>query len=174
MRKTSVHLIEGPIGAGKSTFAMFLTSTGGQGSHIALDEWFAALYAPDRAPQDFIPWYMERKDRLLGVIWSHSQRLLDAGCNVVLELGLIQKTPRVEFCRMVQSQGYRLIMHVLDAPTEIRRDRVRRRNQEKGATFSMVVPDPVFELANRLCHPPDELECSEFAVEFVHQNANSP
>lgn len=166
MPTPTVHLIEGPVGAGKSTFAASLAS-GLQATHIALDEWFAALFSPDRPGQDFVSWYVERKDRLLDVIWNHSRRLLNTGCDVVLELGLIQQTPRVEFCRRVQREGYGLAVYVLDAPVEVRRERVQRRNQEMGATFSMVVPDGVFELASSLWQPPDEIECSEFDVSFV-------
>jgi hypothetical protein len=56
---------------------------------------------------------------------------------------------------------------VLDAPIDVRRERVRRRNTEKGATFSMVVPDHVFEMASNLWEVPDEIECEEFEVQFI-------
>lgn len=164
-----VHLIEGPVGAGKSTFAKSLAADG-KAVHIALDQWFVRLYSPDRPEQNFLPWYIERKDRLIEVIWNHSQCLLDAGNSVILELGLIQQTPRVEFCRRVQAEGYELNVHILDAPIEVRRDRVRQRNQEQAVTFSMVVPEPIFELASSLWQPPDEVECSEFIVHFVGSN----
>jgi predicted kinase len=167
----TVHLIEGPVGAGKSTYAMALASRCGT-THIALDAWFAVLFSPDRPAQDFIPWYIERKERLLNVIWSHAGHLLNTGCDVVLELGLIQQAPRVEFCRRVLGEGHDLVLHVLDAPLEVRRKRVRNRNEEKGATFSMVVPDHVFDLASKLWQPPDEIECAEFTVSFVPGNPN--
>ncbi|MFY0665511.1 MAG: AAA family ATPase [Natronospirillum sp.] len=61
------YLIEGPVGSGKSTYAMALASRT-QGIHIALDEWFASLFSPDRPSGDVIPWYMERKARLFGVL----------------------------------------------------------------------------------------------------------
>ena len=44
----TVHLIEGPVGAGKSTYASALARRT-NGVHIALDEWFAALFSPDRS-----------------------------------------------------------------------------------------------------------------------------
>lgn len=171
MHTPSVHLIEGPVGAGKSTFAMSLASAQGA-THIALDEWFAALFSPDRPGQNFVPWYIERKDRLLDVIWNHSRRLLDSGCSVILELGLIQRSPRVEFCRRIVAEGHLLTIHVLDAPIEVRRERVQQRNQERGVTFSMVVPDHVFEMASSLWQPPDEIECSEFTIHFVGDNTD--
>lgn len=161
-----VHLIEGPVGAGKSTFARLLALRT-EGIHIALDEWFANLFSTDRPSVDFVPWYIERKERLVNLIWRHSQRLLVSGKDVALELGLIQRGPRVEFCRKIQYSGYEPVIHVLDAPVEIRRERVRQRNVERGGTFSMVVPDHVFEMANSLWEAPDELECEEFEVKFL-------
>jgi predicted kinase len=161
-----VHLIEGPVGAGKSTFAALLAERI-QGVHISLDEWFATLFSADRPAGNFIPWYIERKERLLSLIWSHTRRLLASGKDAVLELGLIQRQGRVEFCHKVRDEGFMLVIHVLDAPYEVRRERVRRRNIEKGATYAMIVPDRIFEMASNLWEMPDEMECGEFEIEFV-------
>ena len=162
----TVHLIEGPVGAGKSTFARSLASRTG-GVHIALDEWFANLFSPDRPTENFVPWYIERKERLVELIWSHSRQILASEKEVILELGFIQRTPRIEFCRKVRDCGYAPVIHVLNAPINVRRERVQRRNTEKGATFSMVVPDHIFDIASKLWEVPDEIECEEFEVKFV-------
>lgn len=167
-----VHLIEGPVGAGKSTFGAALAASS-NGVHIPLDEWFAMLFSPDRPGGDFVPWYVERKERLLGLIWNHSRRILASGRDVVLELGLIQQQPRIQFCRMITNEGFLPHLHVLDAPLEIRRARVQRRNEERGPTFSMVVPDHVFEMASKLWESPDEFECEELEVSFVTEGANA-
>lgn len=159
------------MGAGKSTFSAALAASS-QSVHIPLDEWFAALYSPDRPNGDFVPWYIERKDRLLTLIWNHSRKILASGQDVVLELGLIQQQPRLAFCRMLSNDGFPPHIHVLDAPLEIRRARVHRRNEERGPTFSMVVPDHVFEMASKLWQPPDEFECEEFDVSFVSDGVN--
>jgi hypothetical protein len=51
-------------------------------------------------------------------------------------------------------------LSVLDAPRDVRRERVNARNLERGATFTMIVPPAVFELASDLWEPlaGDELE----------------
>lgn len=79
------YLIEGPVGSGKSTYAMALASRT-QGVHIALDEWFASLFSPDRPSGDIMPWYTERKTRLIELIWHHSKAILASGTDVILEL----------------------------------------------------------------------------------------
>lgn len=158
-----IHFIEGPVGAGKSTYAKALAKTDGF-THIALDEWFVRLYSPDRPTGNFVPWYVERKDRLIELILSYARTVL-ATNSIALELGLIQQGPRLALLRQLQEEGIPFCVHVLDAPKSVRRERVQRRNTEQGETFSMVVPDEIFEVASRLWEAPDEFEQEEF--EFV-------
>ena len=162
----NIHLIEGPIGAGKSTFSTSLAIQQ-SGVHIALDEWFAVLFSEDRSDTDFLPWYIERKSRCLELIWKHTRQIMASGTDAILELGLIQQQSRQEFYGRMQSAGFDFSVYVLDASRDIRRERVQRRNLEKGPTFSMVVPDNVFEMASDLWEAPDEIESMERAIQFI-------
>ena len=166
-----IHLIEGPVGAGKSTYARAMAARLAC-VHIALDEWFAQLFSPDRPDSDFVAWYLQRKDRLLDLIWAHAQSILETDTDVALELGLIQRQARMEFYERMHAAGVEFTVHVLDAPIEERRARVRRRNTERGPTFSMVVPDHIFEVASGLWEPLDDVELDRCEVVFV--NAESP
>jgi predicted kinase len=166
-------MIEGPVGAGKSTFAASLAPRI-DGVHIALDAWFARLFSPDRPEGNFVPWYPERKDRLLELIWDHSRRILAAGTDVVLELGLIRRHERMEFCQRIRDDGFSLTVYILEAPHEVRRERVRLRNTDKGPTFAMVVPDHVFEIASNMWEPPDDVERCETTIEYVSTTLASP
>ncbi|MCG8589866.1 MAG: ATP-binding protein [Proteobacteria bacterium] len=161
-----LHLVVGPVGAGKSTFVRQLCR-----EHAAvrlnLDEWMAELFGPDRPPDGSIEWYVERAERCIEQIWILAKRLIHVGTDVVLEIGLIQKRDREEFYRRVDASGYDLRVYVLDAPRELRADRVAHRNLEAGDTFSMEVPRHVFELASDLWEPPDEDECRQRDVRFI-------
>lgn len=159
-----IHFIEGPVGAGKSTYAKALAKTDGF-THIALDEWFVRLYSPDRPAGNFVPWYVARKDRLIELILSYARTVL-ATNSIALELGLIQQGPRLALLRQLQEEGIPFCVHVLDAPKSVRRERVQRRNTEQGETFSMVVPDEIFEVASSLWEAPDAFEQEEFAFVF--------
>lgn len=165
-----VHLIEGPVGAGKSTYAAALAGRIG-GIHIALDEWFARLFSPDRPPADVMPWYAERKERLVQHIWSHAQVLLESGAKPILELGLVQKRSREGLYELARAAGIELQVHVLEASREVRRERVARRNVEKGPTFSMVVPDPIFEFASDMWQSPDAIEIAAHRIEMISTDA---
>ncbi|WP_183960391.1 AAA family ATPase [Chiayiivirga flava] len=161
-----IYLIEGPVGAGKSTYASALASRIG-GVHIALDEWFARLFSPDRPSVDVMPWYLARKERLAQHIWTHAQALLGSGTTPILELGLVQRQSREAFYEQARLAEIELKVHVLEAPREVRRERVARRNVEKGPTFSMVVSDAIFELASDMWQSPDAIELLEHRIEVV-------
>lgn len=160
-----IHLIEGPVGAGKSTLALAVARKH-EAPRFNLDEWFSVLFSPDRPATDIWAWYAERKQRCIEMIWRQACESLDAGRHVVLELGLIQCAARAAFYSRVDGAGYDLAVYVVDAPKEVRRERVRRRNLERGRTFSMEVDDAIFERASELWEPPDEQESRERGITF--------
>lgn len=165
-----IHLIEGPVGAGKSTYAAALAGRIG-GVHIALDEWFARLFSPDRPNADVMTWYAGRKARLVDLLWSHALVLLESGAKPILELGLVQYSSRKAIYQKAAAVGVELQVHVLVASRQVRRERVVRRNDEKGPTFSMVVPEPIFELASDAWQHPDAKEMAEHRIEVIRTDA---
>jgi len=58
-------------------------------------------------------------------------------------------------------------IYIVDAPVNVRRERVIRRNREKNGTFSMEVPLDFFDLADRMWEFPDEIACRERDIRFV-------
>jgi predicted kinase len=159
-------LVEGPVGSGKSTFASQLGQRHAA-PRLILDDWMATLFRPDRPSIGVIEWYVERKDRCIEQIWTVTCQLMEAGTDAVLELGLIQQHSRQSLYDRVDAAGYGITIYVLDAPREIRRERVRRRNRQRGKTFSMEVPDHVFEMASDMWEPPDESESNGRDIRFI-------
>jgi predicted kinase len=104
-----LHLIIGPVGAGKSTFAAGLSQRH-QAVRLTLDAWMAVLFGDDeRSVDGRMDWYMERTDRCLEQIWQVTQSVMDLGTDVVLEVGLIQRAPRQAFYGRVDASAYDLI-----------------------------------------------------------------
>lgn len=161
-----LHIIEGPVGAGKTTFAAQLSHRH-KTPPLVLDDWMANLFRPDRPAEDFWRWYAERKDRCVAQIWKMASGLLDTGNDAIVELGLVQSAQRFSLYERVEAGRYDYTVYVLDAPIAERRDRVRNRNVEKGPTFSMAVPDEVFALASQMWEPLDKAECAGRDVHFV-------
>ena len=153
----------GAVGSGKSTYATTLATDLGA-VRFDLDGWMATLYGDDERPIDRVPWYLERVQRVLAQIQQVTEHIAAAGTDVVLELGLVRQHDRQSFYAWVDAGAWDLTVHLLDAPRDVRRERVRRRNTVRGPTFSMPVPDEVFELASDLWEAPDELERAERRV----------
>jgi predicted kinase len=161
-----IHLVLGPMGAGKSTYCKALSARIG-GIHIALDEWFARLFIQDRPGANYIRWSAERKARLMNHLWTHALSLLASGATPVLEFGLAQRQARMKVYKRARDAGVGLQIYVLDAPREVRRERVLRRNVEKGPTYSGVVSALFFEKASDNWQMPDEVEIGENGIEVV-------
>ena len=162
----TIHLIEGPVGAGKSTCAAKLALSH-QAPHLNLDEWMVTLFSPDRPADGFMEWYGDRKQRCIQQIWDVTCELLNSTDNVILELGLVQLADREDFYRRVDGTDYDLRVYLIDTPLEVRRQRVRDRNAEKSGTFKMEVSDEIFELANGFWQEPSEVECQARAIEII-------
>jgi predicted kinase len=162
-----IHLIEGPVGAGKSTFALQLSKRH-TAPRLTLDDWMATLFRPDRPTVSVVEWYVERKERCIEQIWKLSCELIDTDTDVVLELGLIDKRSRERFYARADASGYGVKVYVLDASRETRRKRVEERNRKRGETFSMEVPEQLFEMASDMWEAPDESESVERNIQFVY------
>jgi predicted kinase len=127
------------------------------------------LFSPDRPDEGVMEWYVERTQRCIDQIWKIAMAMVNVGTNVVLEIGLIRRRDRERLYRRVEEAGCDLVVHVLDAPREVRRQRVLRRNAERGETFSMVVPPEIFELASDRWDPLSNDEGERFEVRWVNQ-----
>jgi uncharacterized glyoxalase superfamily protein PhnB/predicted kinase len=164
--KGKVHLVLGPVGAGKSTYAQELAG-GGRTVRLTLDDWMTRLFRPDRPDAEVMTWYVERAARCVEQIWRVALEVTTTGTDAVLEIGLIRRQQREHFYRRLDATGLDLEIHVLDADRAVRRERVLERNRARGDTFSMEVPPDVFELASDMWEPPDEGELTGRRVRFV-------
>jgi predicted kinase/uncharacterized glyoxalase superfamily protein PhnB len=161
-----VHLVVGPVGAGKSTFGLGLAREE-RAVRLTLDEWMTTLFRPDRPAHGVVEWYLERSARCIDQICSVAEAVLGTGTSVVLELGLLTRRERESFYARVESTRFSLTVHVVDAAREVRRERVAERNRTQGPTFSMPVPPEIFELASDRWEPPAATECEGRTVRFL-------
>lgn len=161
-----IHLLEGPVGAGKSTLATQL-SFEHKAPHLNLDEWMVTLFRPDRPETDFVPWYQDRKARCIAQIWASATALLDLDISVVLELGLVQRADRQAFYERVDMEDRALRIYLLDVPRDVRWARVQKRNQEQAGTYRMAVNEQIFEMANRAWEAPSLQEIEERQIETL-------
>lgn len=156
-RAGAVHLLIGPVGAGKTTYARHLCARS-PALFLDLDAWMVRLYGDDARPaENVMAWYVERRDRCRALIWDLASRALDCGTDVLLEYGLVAAHEREAFYGQVSAEGVDLRISLVDAPRDVRRERVAARNRA-GAPFTQIVPPAFFELASDAWEPPSESE----------------
>jgi predicted kinase len=153
----TLHVIFGPLGAGKTTYAHALARREGAVPFV-LDEWGARLFGPDvQGPLDF-GWMLERLGRCNALIWSTAAAVLAAGAPVVLDIGAMRRADRERIREMAQAAGLSTQWHFVDAPQAVRRARVAGRNEAKGETFVHEVSPEMFEMLEAIYEAPAPAE----------------
>lgn len=152
----TVHLICGPTGAGKTTFARKL-AVEYKGLRFSIDEWMAALFAADAPDPLTFDWAIERVGRCEEMIWRTGLAALAAGRDVVLDLGFDTREQRDRFRALAAEAGHGVALHHVTAGRDERLERVRRRNVDGSETLAFTVTDGMFDfMENRFESPAPE------------------
>lgn len=165
-----VHIVFGPQGAGKSTYARTLAASSG-GTRFSIDEWMAQLYGPDLPSPIELNWLMERVQRCERQIWGTAEQIAKNGGNVVLDLGFMKARNRSAFTERAREAGISSELHFVTAPHDIRRGRVLTRNSEKGETFSFEVSPAMFDFMEKEFEAPTDPELASATVFNSHRPA---
>ncbi|MFD1316021.1 AAA family ATPase [Namhaeicola litoreus] len=139
-----IHLIVGNTGSGKTTFANELKRNT-KGILFSIDTWNKTLFLADKKPEDGLEWFLERIERAEKMIEGLVHQLENTKIDSILDLGFSKFEHREKFRKFAQIYGYRIKIHFLDVPKEIRWERVMKRNKEKGDTFEFEVTKENFE-----------------------------
>lgn len=164
----TVHIVFGPQGAGKSTYARRLADTI-QGVRFSIDEWMSELYGPDLPQPLDVAWIMERVRRCEQRIWATAADVAQRGGHVVLDLGFMKAHNRSEFVGLAQTCNLPAQLHFVDAPLDLRRQRVLARNTEQGATFAFEVTPAMFDFMEQQFERPGQAELALATVFNSHE-----
>jgi predicted kinase len=159
----TIHMVFGPQGAGKSTYARQLAERVA-GVRFSIDDWMGHLYGPDLPKPMDIAWIMQRVHRCEQRIWATAADVAARGSDVVLDLGFMKEANRTEFLSLAASNGLPTQLHLVDAPCDIRRRRVLARNQHKGETFSFEVTPAMFDFMEQQFEPATAVELESCKV----------
>lgn len=160
---SKIHLISGLVGAGKSTHARALAQEN-SALYFATDQWMRLLYSADLSGEMDYDWAMERIGRIEEMIWSQVTQLMALGLDAVLDLGLLQKDHRQKFYDLADTAGFDITLHLIEAPEDVRWQRVQKRNQEKGETFDIAVDRQMFDFCEHLFERPEGAELERTQV----------
>lgn len=153
----TLHVIFGPCGAGKTTYAHDLARRESAVPFV-LDEWGARLFGPDVRGDLDLQWMYERLTRCNALIWSTAATVLAARSSVVLDMGLMRRADRERIRKIAEAAGHSPKWHFVDAPQPVRRARVAGRNTTKSETFVMEVPPAMFDFFESIYEAPEPAE----------------
>jgi predicted kinase len=150
-------LVCGPTGVGKTTYSVSLSKEIGA-IRFSIDPWMQTLFSKDMTALDY-SWMIERVNRCYEQIWQVSEQIIVLNGNVVLDLGFTTKAQRDQFSNRAKKLGLNPEIHYLDAPKEIRKQRVNKRNVEKDPTvYAFEVTDMMFNFMEPKFEIPDHEE----------------
>lgn len=149
-----LHVIFGPSGAGKTTYAQTLARRE-RAVALILDEWIARLFGPDIPQQVEYDWLVERVGRCEAQIWSTAAAALNAGTSAILDLGLMRRADRERVRQIAEGAELPVQWHYVTAPQEVRRARVAERTRVHGASLALQVTPDMFEFVEGVFETPD-------------------
>ena len=167
MTTSTVHIVFGMQGAGKTTYSRKLAGEI-RATRFSIDDWMGELFGPDLPKPISLPWIMERVQRCERRIWSTASEIVECGGSAVLDLGFMKVSDRSRFVSLAEAKALPVQMHYVNAPHSLRRDRVLSRNAEKGETFAFEVTPAMFDFMEKQFESPTESELSK-SVAIVTQ-----
>ncbi len=121
--KSTVYVLCGFIGAGKTTFARKLEERTGA-VRITKDEWLIRLIGNDPT----IDGYEDFDSKICGLSRDVAFQLVEKGIDVIIDEGFWAKEQRVALRRRIEGMGAEEVLYYLDTPIETIRERVARRS----------------------------------------------
>lgn len=141
----TVHMVCGPVGAGKTTYARAYARDQ-RAALFVIDEWMAELFTMDAPRPLTLEWMLPRVLRCEARIWATVHELAGLGVASVVELGFYTRAQRDRFRARASAAAVPLLLHSISAPREVRRGRVERRNRG-GDTLTIEVDAATFAWA---------------------------
>jgi len=149
----TLHVIFGPSGAGKTTYAHSFARRE-KAVAFVLDEWMARLFAPDMPDPIEYDWLMDRVGRCEAQIWSTAAGCLAVGTSVILDIGLMRRADRQRVREIAEATELPLQFHFVTASPETRRARVSERTSVRGEGFAIEVTPEIFDFVEGVYEPP--------------------
>ena len=146
----------GKIAAGKSTLAAELAR---QPNTLLISEdfWTSRLFGPELKE---VADYIRLAPRLRAAMGPHVTELLRAGLSVVLDFPANTCANRAWMKGIYEAAGVDHVLHFLDVPDEVCRERLRSRNAAGEHEFAAT--DAQFDEITSYFEPPSEAEGISF------------
>jgi predicted kinase len=159
---STVHLISGLPGAGKSTYAQQLQLRTGA-VVFTLDRFLITMFGRYDVPDVGGSEHVRRVLACREVIWMSAERLLVHGSDVILDDGYFLRSHRREVIDAAVALGAAAKIHFIDTPLDQIRKRLTDRNQNLPV-FNFAIGPETLEGCVRLFETPSDADAAEVIV----------
>lgn len=156
-----IHLVCGCTGAGKSTYS-FQLARELHAVRFSIDEWMQTLHNADKIAELRFEWFYERVQRNCLQMHKTVQQIVHLGRACIFDCGFNNSHERGIFTNWAEEHGFSVQPHYADVITDIRWQRVLKRNAEQAETFKFEVTRKRFDGINAMWEPPSEEEMHLF------------
>jgi len=147
-----LYLFCGKIASGKSTAAKQVALSQ-KAVLLSEDHWLATLYPGEVTSLDD---FQDRTSRIEALLGDHLIAILKSGTSLVLDFHANTRKRRAWMREIAETAGAKALLHYLDVPDDICKQRLRDRNA--AGTHEYAASDAQFDQFSRYFQTPDESE----------------
>ncbi len=128
MKPATLYIIQGFLGAGKTTFSQKLAADT-EAYHLNPDEWCMRLFTKEEYETNWEKCFSATLD----ILWQKTKEYLNQGADVIFDMGFWDRASR-DYARQIAQNCSAVYKHYyLYVPDEIAKERISRRSGKIAA-----------------------------------------
>jgi predicted kinase len=152
----TAHLISGLPCSGKTTYAKARVADM-NAVHFALDYWLITAFGSYSIQSIGHEEHVRRVLACRKLIWKSATGFLARGVDVILDDGFFFRDNRIQHIQQAKEIGAQAVIHYVQAPLEVLRNRIQKRNANLP-TYNFLIEPSMLEIFAGLFEVPSPSE----------------